>query len=107
MMISSASGVVVSLLLLQAGIDGPRQAFSTCLKTAAATAQAQKIAIDQFSTHIMQTCSAQADGFRNALISFDVKHGIKRAQATSDAQMQVDDYILMSKESYELKTKPR
>ncbi len=35
------------------------------------------------------------------MIAFDVKNGIKRAQAASDAQMQVDDYLAMSAEKYE------
>ena len=91
---------VVGLLVAQAAINAPRQTFMTCLKGAVATATAQKIAADQFSAHAKQTCSAQANSFRDALISFDVKNGIKRAQATDDAQLQVDDYVSMSAEKY-------
>jgi hypothetical protein len=36
-------------------------------------------------------------------VAFDVKHGVKRSQASSDAQLQLDDYIAMSVEKYESK----
>ena len=99
-MIPLAFGVVVSLFVAQATINAPRQAFTACLKQAVVTATAQKIGADQFSAHAMQVCSAQANSFKDALIGFDVKNGIKRAQAASDAQLQVDDYVAMSGEKY-------
>lgn len=102
-MISTAFGVVTSLLALQAAVNAPRQAFTACLKQASQTADARKISSDQYAAHVKQACSAQANSFREALVAFDVKNGIKRAQASEDAQLQLDDYYLQSTETYEMK----
>lgn len=102
-MISFAIGVAAGLLFMQGAINAPRQAFSDCLKRASLTAAAQKIAPGQYSAYAMQQCTASADSFKSALVSFDVKNGIKRAQAAADAQLQVDDYVAMSLEKYESK----
>jgi len=102
-MISFAIGVVASLLVMQGAINGPRAAFGDCLKRAGLAAAAQNVAADQYSTFASQQCSAQAASFKQALIAFDVKNGVKRALASSDAQLQVDDYVAMSAEKYQEK----
>ena len=51
----------------------------------------------------MQQCSAHGASFKAALVAFDVKNGVKKRQAASDAQMQIDDYVAMSAEKYESK----
>lgn len=101
-MIPFAFGLV-GLLVSQAAINVPRQAFSSCLKQAAASAETQKVSPDQFKAHVLAACSAQASSFKGALVSFDVKNGIKRAQAVEDAQLQVDDYVASSAENYAAK----
>lgn len=102
-MISFAFGVVASLLVLQAAINAPRQAFTACLKQASQTADARKVSSAQYDAHVKQACSTQAESFKKALVAFDVKNGIKRTQASEDAQLQVDDYYLQSTETYEMK----
>ncbi len=88
---------------MQGAINAPRAAFGDCLKRAGLAAAAQKIPADQYSTFASQQCSAQANSFKQALIAFDVKNGVKRALAQSDAQLQVDDYVAMSAEKYQEK----
>lgn len=102
-MISFAIGVAVSLLVLQASISVPREAFMSCMKQAGTQAASQKVSPTQFKAHVMQSCSAQAETFVKAMISFDVKNGIKRAQAASDAQMMLDDFIASSADNYQAK----
>jgi hypothetical protein len=100
-MIPFASGVVAGLMMLQASIAGPRQDYTECLKRAGLQAAAQQVAPDQYSAFATQQCSTQAANLKAALVAFDVKNGVKRAQAASDAQLQLDDYLAMSTEKYE------
>ena len=103
-----AIGVVAGLTFLQASIAAPRQDFTDCLKKASLQAAAQQVAPDQYPAFAKQQCSAPGNSFRSALIAFDTKNGVKRAQASSDAQMQIDDYVAMSSEKYEAKApKPK
>ena len=98
-----AIGVVAGLTFLQASIAAPRQDFTDCLKKASLQAAAQKVAPNQYSTFANQQCTAQAAGFKAALVAFDTKNGVKKAQASSDAQAQLDDYVASSQEKYEAK----
>ena len=103
-----AFGVVAGLSFLQASIAAPRQDFTDCLKRAGLQATAQQVAADQFSAFAMQQCAAAGANFKAALVAFDVKNGVKRAQAASDAQLQIDDYLAMSAEKYEARApKPK
>ena len=102
-MIPFAIGVVAGLTMLQASIAAPRQAYTDCLKQASLEAAAKQVAAGQYSTFANQHCSSQAASFKGALVAFDVKNGVKRSQASSDAQLQLDDYLAMSQEKYESK----
>jgi len=95
-----AFGVVAALAFLQASIAAPRQDFSDCLKKASVQASEQKVAPDQYSAFAMQQCSAAGASFKSALVAFDVKNGVKRAQAVADAQLQIDDYLATSVDKY-------
>jgi len=98
-----ALGVVAGLAFLQASIAAPRQDFTECLKKASLQASAQQVAPDQYSAFAKQQCAAAGANFKGALVAFDVKNGVKRDRASSDAQLQLDDYLAMSAEKYEAK----
>jgi hypothetical protein len=98
-----AIGVVAGLTFLQASIAAPRQDFTDCLKRTSLQAASQQVAPDQYSAFATQQCAAAGASFKGALVAFDVKNGIKRAKASSDAQLQLDDYVAMSAEKYEAK----
>jgi hypothetical protein len=107
-MISFLVTGVIGLTALQAGIDGPRKAFVACLHSASDAAQTQSIAPADYGAFVIKTCAAQADSLKSGLIGFDVKNGIRRTQASADAQAQVDDYVALSTEKYESKVgKPK
>ena len=100
-MISFFVAGAIGLTALQAGIDGPRKNFGTCLSSALDAAMAQKIAVPDYGAFVVRTCEAQAASLKSGLVGFDVKNGIARTRAAADAQAQVDDYFAMAAERYE------
>ena len=100
-MISFFLAGAIAMTALQASIDIPRKNFSACLSSALTAATTQKVPVADYRAFVATTCEAQAGILRNGLIGFDVKNGIKRTQATADAQVQIDDYFAMSAEGYE------
>ena len=107
-MISLMVASAIGLTALQAGIDGPRKNFVACLRSAFDTALTQKVAVPDYGAYVIRTCQAPAGSLRSVLVGFDVKNGIKRTQASADAQLQIDDYVAMSTEKYESKVgKPK
>ena len=105
-MIALAVGSAIYLVAAQAAVNVPRVAFSTCLDQAAVKAKAEKIEAAAFGDYARTACAAEATKFKNALISFDVKNGVARKTATSDAELQVDDYIDGSVNSYRRQFRP-
>lgn len=103
-MISMAIATAVYLAAMQASIDGPRAAFSACLKQADQKALAEKVAADAYAAYVKAACTAQSEAFKKALVSFDVKNGIGRKQAATDADLQIEDYVVTSGERYRLMT---
>lgn len=103
-MISFLVAGAIGLTALQAGIDGPRESYVTCLRTAFDTAMSQKVAAADYGAFLQTSCGPQADRLRSGLIGFDVKNGIKRSQAAADAQAQIDDYVAIAQEKYEFRS---
>lgn len=99
-MISFLLGSVMGITAMQAGIDTPRKNFVTCLHAASDTALSQKIASADYGAFVIKTCDGQAASLKSGLVGFDVKNGVKRTQASTDAQAQIDDYVAMSSEKY-------
>ena len=107
-MISFLIGGAIGLTALQAGIDTPRKNFVACLRTAHDAALTEKVAVPDYGAFIMKACDSQSNSLKAALVGFDVKNGIRRTQASADAQVQVDDYVAMSTEKFELRVgKPK
>ena len=107
-MISLIIASTIGLTALQAGVDIPRKNLGACLSSALDAAVAQKVAVADYGAFVAKTCEAQASSLKNGLIGFDVKNGIKRGQAATDAQAQIDDYFVMAAERYESKVgKPK
>jgi dGTP triphosphohydrolase len=109
-MIAMMIGSAVYLVAMQAAVNVPRAAFSDCLKQANAKATSEKVTPEAYPDFIRVLCTGQAATFKSALVSFDVKNGIKRAQASTDADLQIDDYIAGSTDNYQARfaaTKPK
>ena len=90
-MIIVAMSAAIWMSAMQASISAPRAAFSNCIKQAGQKALSDKMAADAYPAFLRSTCSSQAEGLKGALVSFDVKNGVKRGQATSDADAQIED----------------
>lgn len=99
-MIVLAIGSAIYLVAMQAAVNVPRAAFSACLKQADAKAKTDKIAPDAYMDFLKAQCADQSAKFKSALVSFDVKNGVSRKQASSDADMQIQDYLQGSEEHY-------
>lgn len=106
-MISLLIAAAVAAAPTQATIRTNRQAFVSCLHDAAEAAGSQKVSADGFEAFVMERCQARVTAFKDALIGFDVSNGVARKAASSDAQLQVDDYLAGAKDNYQLRMEPR
>lgn len=94
----SASAIV--LAGLQAGINAPRSAFTTCLKSASTKASTEKVPADAYEAYLRSNCGSQIDAFKAASVKFDVKNGISRKDAAATADEMIGDWVGDSVESY-------
>jgi hypothetical protein len=100
MMLGMATAV--SLTMLQAAINVPRDAFRDCLKQASNEAKTEKVVADDFETYARGKCSIQQESLRKALIAFVMKNGMARKAAISDANLTIDDYVASPVEKYRI-----
>src|ERR687890_411444 len=105
-MIKMAIASAIYLVGMQAGITAPRAAFVECLKQASKQAQSDKIAGETYADYARGRCTSQAQSLKSALVSFDVKNGIARKQASSDSDLQIDDYLQTSLGHYQMLATP-
>lgn len=99
-MIALIMGTAVYLAAMQAAVNVPRAAFADCLKQADQKALASKVGADAYADFVKGQCANETSKFKNALVGFDVKNGVKRARAASDADLQIDDYMQGSIDHY-------
>lgn len=94
------SAILVAALVQSAAINSQRDKFIACIDAAAATAKTQKMTLEAFEPHVRQTCAATETSFKAALIAFDMKNKVSRKQATADAQLQADDFVISAVDRY-------
>jgi len=99
-MIALLGATVIYLIAGQAAIAAPRTAFTACLKQADSTATNQKVAGDAYEAFVRTTCSAQLGTLRSAMVNFNVKNGMSRKDAATDADLMIDDYLASSIDHY-------
>lgn len=97
--------MLVVLLLALAGpsprtIDAPRKAYSACIKRFENSSIDAKMDVAAYSAAVKTACPAEAAAFTNALVAYDVGMGTKRATATSNAAIDLADYVLTSEERF-------
>lgn len=92
-MIALLGASAMILVAMQATINAPRDAFRNCLKEASTKATSEKVAGDAIETYLKSACSGQLGSLRGALVAFDMKNGMARKAAESDASSTVDDYM--------------
>ncbi|HEX8413156.1 MAG TPA: hypothetical protein VF637_04645 [Sphingomicrobium sp.] len=84
----------------QASITAPRMAFANCLKKAETSAKAEKVLLEAYPEYLKAACGTQGEKLRTALVAFDVKNGVPRARAATDAASDVADGFSSSESSY-------
>ncbi|WP_309610684.1 hypothetical protein [Sphingomonas sp.] len=83
----------MALIAASSNDNVARDDFAVCLKGQIAKATAAKIEAAAFAVFARSACAAQASGFRNALIAYDLKAGWTRKKAEPDADAQIGDYL--------------
>jgi len=91
--------MLIASLLLAAAAPSPmataadtREAFAKCLRAdLKKSLEAKKTAAD-YEAAIKTVCQAEREAFRKAVIVLDKSGGDSDADATEDADMQVEDY---------------
>ena len=99
-MIALLGATAIYLIAGQAAIAAPRTAFTACLKQADSKATSQKVAGDAYEAFVRTTCSAQLGTLRSAMVNFNVKNGMSRKDAATDADLMIDDYLASSIDHY-------
>ena len=90
----------LALAALQATIAGPTDAFRGCLREAAAKAQNEKVGGDKIEDYLRSACTVQMGALTNAIVAFRMKNGMSKKQASSDADMTVEDYVATPSDNY-------
>jgi hypothetical protein len=92
---------VISLAAVQnSAASAARTTFGECVRTAATDAKKKDVPLEGLIAHLRQSCEADAGKLRSALVSFDVKNGVNKAQANADAELQLEDYYAAQEERY-------
>ena len=89
-----------------AAADGARTALRTCIKQATVEAKSAKVTNDGFTAFVRQKCSAQETSFKSAVWAFDSKNKVSKKQSESDAQFQIDDYVMSAADRYAAEVSP-
>lgn len=83
-----------------ATLTAPRKAYVACLRDFENKSIAAKMTAAAYGDAIKTACPAESTALRNALVAFDVGMGTKRANAESNARLDVEDYWSESKERF-------
>jgi hypothetical protein len=99
-MIAFVGASAISLIMLQAAINAPTQAFKTCIKQSSAKAKGEKVGADAYEAYLRTACATQLNALKSAQTSFSMKNGMSRKAASDDAESVVSDYIGSSVDNY-------
>lgn len=88
-----ASLVIAALIQSPtATVDTTRVAFTQCLNTQMKKALKANQTPAEFEMELKSICTAERDAFRKAVIALNRSGGDSEADATDNADMQVEDY---------------
>lgn len=107
-MISFALATALAAATAQAGPPPQlRQAYSACLSNFKKAKLSEKLDDATFRSGAKAACAAQEAAFRNAIVAYDVKTGMKKASAEEGAALQVEDYLVNIAETYQAHTQAK
>ena len=100
--------LATALAAAQAGpLPQPRKAFAACLSSLVKAKMSEKLDDGAFRAAAKTACAAQEAAFRDSIVSYDVRTGMKRAAAEEGAELQVEDYLVNAAETYQLQANPK
>jgi hypothetical protein len=94
----------IFLAASQASITAPRTALVNCIKAAETSAKAEKVPLEAYPDRLKAACGAQGDRLKAALTAFDVKNGVPRSRASTDAAADVADAFASAASTYKWQT---
>lgn len=107
-MISFALATALAASAAQAGPPPQlRQAYSTCLGDFMKAKMSEKLDDAAFRSGVKAACASQEAAFRNAIVASDVKSGMKKASAEEGAELQIEDYLINTAETYQARANPK
>lgn len=99
-MISLALATALAAAAVQGPPAAPRKTFASCLSRVAKEKSAEKMEKAAFTAAIRAGCTAEETAFRKSIVDYDVKTGSKRAVAEEGAELQVEDYLVNTTDTY-------
>ena len=90
----------ITLAALQATINVPRDAFRACMREASSSAKSENVSGDAFEAYMRGKCSVQIGSLKSAIMAFNVKNGMAKKAAASDADLTIEDYVASPVEHY-------
>lgn len=99
-MIFMIGATAVTLAALQATINVPRDAFRACMREASSSAKSENVSGDNFEAYMRNKCSVQLGSLKSAIMAFNVKNGMAKKAAASDADLTIEDYVASPVEHY-------
>lgn len=94
----------ISLTGLQATINAPRQAFTSCLKEATSKASSEKVGANGYDAYARNACSAELGSFKAAVVKFDMGNKMSRKASDEDADAMIGDFMSSSVDRYKYVT---
>ena len=101
------ASAIHAAMVQTAAADNARTALRTCIKQAAAQAKTQKLPADGFTAFVRQQCASAEATLKSAIWAFDSKNKVSKRQSESDANMQIEDFVTMAAERYQMETTPQ
>ena len=103
-MIALLAASAIFLTASQAVINGPRDAFKSCLKEASSKASSDKVAADGFEAYVRTNCGAQLGSFKAAVVKFDMGNKMSRGASDEDANAMIADFMGSALDNYKYRT---
>ena len=100
-MIALLMGSALFMVAAQASMAAPINAFKECLKQTSAKAKSEKVTGANYEAYARAACGAQLSALTNATVAFNMKNGMSKKAATSDAELTAGDYLASSVDKYQ------
>jgi hypothetical protein len=83
-----------------------RKAYNACLKKVAEAKTSDKLSAEAFTSAVKASCAAEEAAFIKSIVDFDLKTGLKRAEAEEGAREQVQDSLANAVDTYSASANP-